>query len=163
MATMAQAGRYCTFTLDGLLFGVEVARVQEVLASQRMTKVPLAPAIVGGLVNQRGHIVTALNLRKRLGLKERADGRDPMIIMIRSDDGITGWLVDEIGDVLETAEAEFEPAPPTLQGVGRELISGAFKLEKKLLLLLDVNKVLSQAENGRKVWTTDSASRAVQP
>jgi purine-binding chemotaxis protein CheW len=160
---MAQATRYCTFTLDGLLFGVEVERVQEVLASQRMTKVPLAPSTVGGLVNQRGHIVTALNLRKRLGFKEREDGREPMIIMIRCDDGITGWLVDEIGDVLETAAADFEPAPPTLQGIGRELIVGAFKLDKKLLLLLDVNKVLAQGESGRKSWTPEPAGAAVQP
>jgi len=147
---MAQPTQYCTFTLDGLLFGVEVERVQEVLASQRMTKVPLAPAIVGGLVNQRGQIVTAIDLRKRLELQERPPGKDPMIIMIRTDNGVTGWLVDAIGDVVETATAEFEPAPSTLKGVGRDLITGAFKLEKQLLLVLDTQRVMTQGEDARK-------------
>lgn len=147
---MAQPTQYCTFTLDGLLFGVEVERVQEVLASQRMTKVPLAPAVVGGLVNQRGQIVTAIDLRKRLELPDRAESKEPMIIMIRTDNGVTGWLVDAIGDVVETACAEFEPAPSTLKGVGRELITGAFKLEKQLLLVLDTQRVMTHAEDGRK-------------
>jgi len=149
---VAQQDQYCTFMLDGLLFGVEVERVQEVLTAPRMTCVPLACSIVGGLVNQRGQIVTALELRRRLGIKDRSDDRSPMIIMVRTETGVVAWLVDEIGDVIETAAADFEPAPQTLQGLGRELIRGAFKLETQLLLVLDVEKVMSYREEARKGW-----------
>src|SRR4051812_36691478 len=109
--------QFCTFYLDGLLFGVEVERVQEVIRYQEMTPVPLAPAVVRGLINLRGQIVTAIDLRRRLELPER-EGRQklPINVVIRAGEEPISLLVDEIGEVVEEAENALEPAPPTLEG-----------------------------------------------
>jgi purine-binding chemotaxis protein CheW len=139
--------RYCTFFLDGLCFGVEVERVQEVLRYQDMTPVPLAPRVVRGLINLRGQIVTALDLRRRLELSERGQGRLPMNVVVRSDDGATSLLVDDIGDVLDVDDGSFERPPETLRGMARELVQGAYKLKERLLLILDTDKVLHVAAN----------------
>jgi purine-binding chemotaxis protein CheW len=133
---------YCTFELDGLFFGVEVLLVQEVIRYQRMTSVPLAPAVVRGLINLRGQVVTAIDLRHRLGLSTRPDDRLPMNVVVRTPDGPVSLLVDEIGDVIEVDDASFEPPPDTLSGVAAELITGVYKLEHRLLLVLDIDKAL---------------------
>lgn len=135
--------QYCTFTLDGLHFGVEVMRVQEVIRYQAMTSVPLAPAVVRGLINLRGQIVTAIDLRRRLELPPLADGRRPMNIVVRAEDGAVSLLVDEIGDVVEVADDLFEPPPGTLRGALRSLIPGAYKLQDRLLLILDVDQAIA--------------------
>jgi purine-binding chemotaxis protein CheW len=135
--------QFCTFFLNDLYFGVEVLRVQEVLRSQPMTHVPLAPAAVRGLINLRGQIVTALDLRARLELPERAGGESPMNVVIRSDDGAISLLVDEIGDVVEISDDAFERAPDSLQGAARELVRGVYKLKDRLLLVLDTERTAS--------------------
>lgn len=140
---VAALNQYCTFTLDDLYFGVEVRQVQEVVRYQEMTRVPLAPPEVRGLINLRGQIVTALDLRRRLGLPDRSPDRRPMNVVLRRDDGVMSLLVDAIGDVTEVDEAAFERPPETLQGQAREMIRGAFKLDTRLLLVLDADKVLS--------------------
>ena len=134
---MNTAQQYCTFYLDGLFFGVEVKKVQEVIRYQEMTRVPLASNVVSGLINLRGQIVTAIDLRRRLGLSERPAGRLPMNVVVRSDEGIVSLLVDEIGDVQEVAADLLENTPETLRGEARTLIHGAYKLEGRLLLVLD--------------------------
>jgi purine-binding chemotaxis protein CheW len=136
--------QFCTFYLDGLFFGVEVRKVQEVIRYQEMTRVPLASHVISGLINLRGQIVTALDMRRRLQLQERPDGQLPMNVVLRTDDGAVSLLVDEIGDVVEVDEDAFERVPETLEGVARELIKGAYKLEESLLLILDSDKTLSQ-------------------
>lgn len=133
---------YCTFRLGELFFGVEVLSVQEVIRYQRMTAVPLAPAVVSGLINLRGQVVTAIDLRRRLGMPDRAEGQLPMNVVVRTEDGPVSLLVDEIGDVLEVDESMFEPAPETLEGVTRDLVTGVFKLDGRLLLVLDVDRAL---------------------
>lgn len=137
---MSLAQQFCTFYLDGLFFGVEVRRVQEVIRYQEMTRVPLAAPVVSGLINLRGQIVTAIDLRRRLGLPDRPADRLPMNVVVRSDEGAVSLLVDEIGDVQEVAEDAFERPPETLQGSSRQLIQGAYKLEDELLLVLDVER-----------------------
>src|SRR5262245_2110104 len=139
---MAAAHQYCTFTVDGHYFGVDVLRVQEIIRYQEMTRVPLAPPVVRGLINLRGQIVTALDLRRRLDLRPRPADQLPVNVVVQSDDGAVSLLVDEIGDVLEVADGLFEPPPETLRGPARELIRGAYKLNDRLLLLLDTDKVL---------------------
>ncbi len=133
---------YCTFHLDGLYFGVEVLEVQEVIRFQRMTKVPLAPPVVSGLINLRGQVVTAIDLRRRLGMPDRPADQQPMNVVVRTEDGPVSLLVDDIGDVIDVDDASFEPPPETLQGIARELVSGVYKLEGRLLLVLDVEKTL---------------------
>src|ERR1700690_3732725 len=106
---MAHNSQFCTFYLDKLLFGVELKGVQEVIRSLDMTKVPLAPSVVSGLINLRGQIVTAVDLRRRLELQPRPADALPMNVVVRSEDGSVSLLVDEIGDVVEVDEDTFEP------------------------------------------------------
>ena len=144
---MAVVKQFSTFYLDRLLFGVEVGKVQEVIRYQEMTRVPLAPPVVTGLINLRGQIVTALDLRRRLDLTERASDRLPMNVVVRNGDEAVSLLVDEIGDVLEVEDETFEAPPETLQGVARELIRGAYKLKERLLLILDTEKTVTLNSN----------------
>ncbi len=140
---MSEENQYCTFILDDLLFGVEVQQVQEVIRFQEMTRVPLSSNVVDGLINLRGQIVTALDLRRRLNLRDRPEGELPMNVVIRTDGDLVSLLVDEIGDVVETDESLFERPPDTLSGSARDLITGAYKLENRLLLVLDTAKAVS--------------------
>lgn len=140
---MSSPKQYCTFTLAGLLFGIEVDRVQEVIRSLELTTVPLANDVVEGLINLRGQIVTALDLRRRLELPPRTDGEQPMNIVVRVGDGALSLLVDAIGDVVDVDEDSFEAAPETLEGVARELIRGAYKLDGRLLLVLDTDRAVA--------------------
>jgi len=140
---MAEPQQYCTFIVDNLFFGVEVLRVQEVIKYQDMTQIPLAPSTIKGLINLRGQIVTAIDLRQRLEMPERAEGQEPMNVVIRTDDGTVSLLVDEIGDVWELTDDTLEPPPPTIHGVAKELVIGVHKLEDQLLLVLDTDKVIS--------------------
>ena len=138
--------QFTTFTLDGLHFGVEVLKVQEVLRHQPMTPVPLAPPVVEGLINLRGQIVTALDLRRRLALAPRADGQLPMNVVVRTADGVVSLLVDEIGDVVEVGDSEFEPAPERLKSGLTSLVTGVYKLKGYLLLVLDVERAVNIAD-----------------
>lgn len=133
---------YCTFSLGSLNLGVEVSEVQEVIRYQPTTRVPLTSSVVHGLMNLRGQIVTALDLRSRLGLPAIESEKPLMNVVVRSPDGPVSLLVDEIGDVVEVDQVRFEPPPETLQGAHREFIRGAMKLEDDLLLLLDTTRVL---------------------
>jgi len=135
----------CTFSVDGNLFGVDVNDVQEVLRYQELTKVPLAPAVVSGLINLRGEIVTALDMRRRLRLPVRPNGSLPMNVVVQTKDGPMSLLVDEIGDVLEVDEQMFESAPPTLAATVRELITGVYKLEDQLLLVINTERATDLA------------------
>jgi len=140
---MAGKKQFSTFVVDRLLFGVEVEKVQEVIRYQEMTRVPLAPLVVKGLINLRGQIVTAVDLRRRLGLRERAASDLPMNVVVRHEDCAVSLLVDEIGDVLEVEEEAFELLPGTLSGEVRELIRGVYKLKDTLLIALDTDKMLN--------------------
>src|SRR6266404_3904656 len=102
---MADEHQYCTFYLDGHYFGLDVLKVQEIIRYQEMTRVPLAPPVVRGLINLRGQIVTALDLRRRLELAERPADQQPVNVVVQTDDGAVSLLVDEIGDVLEVPQA----------------------------------------------------------
>src|SRR5215831_17402923 len=131
---MPDEHQYCTFLVDGQYFGVDVTTVQEVIRYQEMTRVPLASPVVRGLINLRGQIVTAIDLRRRLGLNDRPADELPVNVIVHTDDGAVSLLVDEIGDVLEVSEKLFERPPETLRGTARELIRGAYKLPNQLLL-----------------------------
>jgi purine-binding chemotaxis protein CheW len=139
---VAGTHQYCTFYLAGHYFGLDVLKVQEIIRSQQMTRVPLASPVVRGLINLRGQIVTALDLRRRLGLEDRSAEREPVNVVVHTDDGAVSLLVDDIGDVLEVPEDLFERPPETLQGTARELIRGAYKLQDRLLLILDPDQTV---------------------
>lgn len=145
---MAGERQYCTFFLDGHYFGIDVLNVQEVIRHQETTRVPLAPAVVRGLINLRGQIVTAIDLRRRLEMPDRADGERPINLVVQTDDGAVSLLVDEIGDVLPVPEGAFERPPDTLRGPARDLIRGAYKLDGRLLLILDTERAVNPAASG---------------
>ena len=140
--TRATSGQLATFRLDGDLYGVEVEHVQEVLRSQGLTRVPLAPPAVAGLINLRGQVVTAIELRERLGRPPRPAGTDAVVIVVRLHGEAVSLLVDSIADVVDVDAADFEAPPDTLDGQARELIRGAYKLDGTLLLALDVQKAV---------------------
>ena len=140
---MADSHQYCTFYVEGHYFGLDVLHVQEIIRYQEMTRVPLAPPVVRGLINLRGQIVTAIDLRRRLELDERPADQLPINVVVHTDDGAVSLLVDEIGDVLQVPEKLFERPPETLKGVARELIRGAYKLPDRLLLILDTERAVN--------------------
>ena len=109
--------QFCTFKVGGFLFGVPVLEVQEVIRYQEITQVPLAPAAIGGLINLRGQIVMAMQLRRRLDFAEPDEGTLPMNVVVNTEEGAISLLVDEIGDVVEVGEETFDTPPDTLQGV----------------------------------------------
>ena len=154
---MAGGNQYCTFLVDGQYFGVDVLKVQEVIRYQEMTRVPLAHPVVRGLINLRGQVVTAIDLRRRLDLADRPGDQLPVNVVVQTDDGAVSLLVDEIGDVLEAPEQLFERPPETLKGTARELIRGAYKLLDRLLLILyterTVNLTSGDQDSEREKWS----------
>jgi purine-binding chemotaxis protein CheW len=142
-AAAATDAQLATFWLDGDLYGVEVEHVQEVLKSQGLTRVPLAPPAVAGLINLRGQVVTAIELRERLGRPPRPEGTDAVVIVVRLHGEAVSLLVDSIADVVDVNANDFEAPPDTLDGQARDLIRGAYKLSNHLLLALDVQKAVS--------------------
>ncbi len=135
----------CTFRLDGRLYGIAVAHVQEILRRQPTTPVPLAEAAVEGLINLRGQIVTAIDLRRRLLLPERAEGASSVNVVVRTATGVVSLVVDEIGDVLDLPDADFEATPDTVSDQVRPFLKGVSKLTGHLLLLLDPERAVDPA------------------
>lgn len=137
---MNASQQFCTFLLDGKLFGVPVPQVQEVIRFQQMTPVPLAPATIEGMINLRGQIVIAIDLRRRISLPERSKKELPINVVVRAADGAISLLVDEIGDVIEVEHSTFETPPETVSPSVREMILGVHKLEGRLLHVLDTER-----------------------
>jgi purine-binding chemotaxis protein CheW len=140
--SVAGERQFCTFFVNGHYFGLDVMKVQEVIRHQAMTCVPLADPVVRGLINLRGQIVTAIDLRRRLQYPDRPADQQPVNVIVRTDDGAVSLLVDEIGDVMEISEKLFERPPETLVGPARDLIQGAYKLPDRLLLILDPERAV---------------------
>jgi purine-binding chemotaxis protein CheW len=130
------------------MFGVDVLQVQEVLRAQPMTAVPQAPGVIEGLINLRGQIVTAIDMRRRLRMPARTEDTPPMNIVVRTLDGAVSLLVDEIGDVLQMDDSNYERPPENLGGVARELIRGVYKLKDRLLLVLDEERTADLTAGG---------------
>ena len=139
--------QFCTFYVDDLFLGIDVQQIQEVIRYQAMTRVPLAAAAISGLINLRGQIVTAIDLRCRLGLPLRKPGEAPMNVVVRDGDNVISLLVDRIGDVLEVDDELFESPPSTVRADVRGLIVGAYKLPQRLLLVLDTVRVLAESDS----------------
>ncbi|MBC7549507.1 MAG: chemotaxis protein CheW [Cellulomonas sp.] len=133
------AKQLATFIVDGTRYGIDVLRVQEVLRAHARTAVPLAPPGVTGLVNLRGQVVMTIDLRSRLGLPPLAVDAEPMMVVVEVNGEAISLLVDEIGDVFDVDDSQFETPPDTLPAVLREVILGAYKLDQGLLLALDVD------------------------
>lgn len=135
-----------TFTVGTYLFGVDVAVVQEVVRLQQRTPVPLAPPEIAGLINLRGQVLTAIDLRARLGLPPAggalAASGERLNVVVRVDDDPVSLLVDEIGGVVDVSQVPFEQTPSTVDERVRDLLLGAYPLPDRLLLALDARRVL---------------------
>ncbi len=147
--------QFCTFRVGDLFLGIEVSQVQEVLRFQPMTRVPLAPPAIRGLVNLRGQIIVALDLRRRLSLPDAPPDVQPVNVIVRTVDGAVSLLVDEVEDVISLGDDAFERPPETLQGPIRELIRGVYKLERRLMVALDAEKTIAVVPAGN-AFTSDS-------
>jgi len=140
---MSDTRQFCTLHLAGHLFGVPVSRVQEVISYQAMTRVPLSHPVIEGLINLRGQIVTAIDLRTRLEFPTRDESERPMNVVVRTGGAVVSLLVDGIGDVVEVEDTIYEAPPETLTGVAKDLILGVYKFESQLLLELDIDKAVT--------------------
>jgi purine-binding chemotaxis protein CheW len=138
----------CTFRVAQLLLGLDVQYVQEVLRSQEMTEVPLAPPAVRGLLNLRGQIVTAIDLRRRLALPPSSAPEPPMNVIMLNGSSVVSLLVDSIGDVEAVGDGAFEPVPETLDACTKSMTRSVCKLSGRLLLILDPRGLLAGIASG---------------
>ncbi|MCA8954306.1 MAG: chemotaxis protein CheW [Planctomycetes bacterium] len=135
--------KFCTFWLGDAFFGVPVAKVQEVICPQDMTRIPLAAGFIRGLINLRGQIVTAIDLRRRLGFQPRGNDEPPMNVVIRADGSAVSLLVDEIDEVFDATDETFEAPPENLDPAVRTLLVGVHKFPDRLMHVLDTHAVLT--------------------
>jgi purine-binding chemotaxis protein CheW len=134
--------QYCTLTVGELFLGIDVGQIREVLRDTSFTPVPMADPAIRGLINLRGQIVTAIDLRRRMGIADAEPGATTSTMVIGTAEEPLALVVDSVGDVVEVGEASFEPPPKTLKGEARRVIEGAHKLEKQLLLILNLTAVM---------------------
>ena len=133
---------YVTVVLGGQLFGLPISRVQDVFMPQRVTRVPLAQPEIAGVLNLRGRIVTAIDMRCRLGLPPRDETRPPMAVGIECKGESYGLLIDSVGEVLKLDDNTREPNPVNLDTGLAQISAGVHRLDKQLLVILDVDRVL---------------------
>ncbi len=132
---------YLTLTIADQMFGIPVLQVQDVMGEQKMTRVPLAPREIAGSLNLRGRIVTAINMRRRMGLEDLAADQKYMNIVVDYKADLYSLMVDNVGEVVPLSDNDFESNPPTLDPLWRTLSLGIYRLDQKLLIILDVTKL----------------------
>jgi purine-binding chemotaxis protein CheW len=145
-ATAAASGEqrdYVTMSIGGQLFGIPVLKVQDVLGPQTITRVPLAPIEVAGSLNLRGRIVTAVDVRLRLGLPKRESDKPAMSVVVEHDSELYSLLVDSVGEVLSLESRDYQRNPPTLNPRLREFSDGIYRLNDSLLVVLSVSSLLN--------------------
>jgi purine-binding chemotaxis protein CheW len=133
---------FVTFVIDGQLFGIPVLSVQDVLSAHKITRIPLAPPEIAGSLNLRGRIVTAFDVRRRLGLPTRGKYAQSMSIVVEHESELYSLLIDSVGEVLALPASDYERNPPTLDPRIREYSTGIYRLKEKLLVVLDVDALL---------------------
>jgi purine-binding chemotaxis protein CheW len=145
---MGTTQQFCSFFVDGLCFGIEVEWVQEIRNMTSMTRVPLAARAIGGLLNLRGNILTAIDMRRCLEVTALPADQPPVNIVLRTAEGDVCLLVDRMGDVLDVDADDFELPPRTLSARSRELIRGAYHLDERLMMVLNLESILNGTGGG---------------
>ena len=135
-----------TFSIGEEEFGVDILKVQEIIRTMEITKVPRAQDFVEGVINLRGKVIPIIDLRRRFGFTSKEHDKHTRIIVIEINNMIVGFVVDSVSEVLRIPAATVEPPPPVVAGVESEYISGVGKLEDRLLILLDLDKLLSNED-----------------
>jgi len=143
---MAANQKYATFYLNGICFGVPIEKVQEVLEFQEITTVPLSPAVLPGIINLRGQILTTIDLKTRLELAESESQGPSMMIVVRTNEGPMNLVVDKIGSVRDVDPEQFEKPTETLKPGVRAVTTHVCKLNEHLLLVLDTEKIIELSE-----------------
>lgn len=139
---MSQSSQqFATFVVADRLYGIDVMKVQEILKEQPLTPVPLAPGFVQGLINLRGQIATAIGLRNFFKLPQ-GDGGKKMNVVCLADGTLISLVVDDIGDVMEVSEQQFEDAPDTIPESIKNFMTGVYKTSGNLLSVLDISKII---------------------
>lgn len=133
---------YVTIVIADQLFGIPVLEVHDVLRGLKLTKIPLAPPEVAGALNLRGRIVTAINVRKHLGLPELATGEEGMSIVVEHEGEPYSLMIDSVGEVLSLNTEEMEKTPVTLNACWRDVSGGVYRLEDRLLVVLQITRLL---------------------
>ena len=134
---------FVTFTIGNQMFGIPVLRVQDILTPDQIAPIPLAPSEVRGSIDLRGRIVTVIDVRVRLGLPPREDeGDGNMGVTVEQDHDLYTLLVDQISDVIGLSPKLYEKNPGTLNPKWRDFSNGVFRLEKKLMVILDIDRLL---------------------
>lgn len=141
-AVQGAVREYLTLTIGDQMFGIPVLQVQDVMGEQKMTRVPLAPHEVAGSLNLRGRIVTAINMRRRMSLGDLPAGQKYMNIVVEYKADLYSLMVDNVGEVIALSDSDFETNPPTLDPLWRSLSLGIYRMDQKLLVILDVTKLL---------------------
>jgi len=134
-----------SFHIGGEEFGLDILRVQEIIRVQQLTRVPNSPAFVDGVINLRGKVIPVITLRNRFGLEEHAHDKQTRIVVVEVSGTVLGFIVDSVSEVLRIPMNTVEP-PPRLGKVEREYVSGVGKLDNRLLILLDVDRLMSDSE-----------------
>lgn len=150
-----------TFIIDGEEFGIDILKVQEIIRPVAITRVPNAPPFVEGVINLRGRIVPVIDARKRFGLEPRPMAETSRIVVIELGRETVGFVMDAVREVIRVDPAVIEPAPELAVGVDADYIRGVAKLEDRLLILLDVERVL--AEHERAALEREPLAEAAQP
>lgn len=132
-----------TFTINREEYGVEILKVQEIIRTMEITKVPRAPDFMEGVINLRGKVIPIIDLRRRFSLPPKTHDKDTRIIVIDVNGIIVGFVADAVSQVLRIPASTVEPTPPVISGIDAEYISGVGKLDDRLLILLDLDKLLS--------------------
>ncbi|SHL01372.1 chemotaxis protein CheW [Rhodothermus profundi] len=135
-----------SFLIENEEFGVDILNVQEIIRPVDITRVPNAPAFVEGVINLRGRIVPVVDLRKRFNLPQRERDKNSRIIVVELGDKIVGFMVDAVREVLRVDPSVIEPPPELAIGIDAHYITGVAKLEDRLLILLDLERILSEEE-----------------
>jgi purine-binding chemotaxis protein CheW len=137
-----------TFTISNEEFGLDILKVHEIIRTMEITKVPRAPDFVEGVINLRGKVIPIIDLRKRFGMDSKPHDSQTRIIVVEINAMIVGFVVDSVSEVLRIPSNTVEPPPPIVSGIDSEYISGVGKLENRLLILIDLNRLLSTTELG---------------
>lgn len=149
-APMAKPGKYLTFSLGGEVYGLEILKVQEIIGMMSVTRVPRTPEFMRGVINLRGKVIPVIDLRLKFGLDQVEDTERTCIIVVQVSKGdttvIMGIIVDEVSEVLDIIEKQIEPSPEFGAQIDTNFIMGMGKVDKKVVMLLDVDKVLSGGE-----------------
>ncbi len=135
-----------SFVVENEEFGVDILKVQEIIRTVDITRVPKSPEFVEGVINLRGKIVPVIDLRKRFSIAKKEHDNETRIVVVELPDKVVGFLVDKVKEVIRVEKSTIEPPPELTTNINANYITGVAKLQDRLLILLDLDKVLSSDE-----------------